>query len=58
MKNNEKVVLHYIKLTNLQSFENRLPKIVPTYRSKWLIRGTKHRKDNELQNLELPSMIS
>ena len=26
--------------------------------AKWLIRGTKHRKDNQLQKLELPYRIS
>ena len=28
------------------------------YTSKWLIHGTKRRKDNELQSLELPCRIS
>ena len=31
-QNNEKVVLHYAKLTNPLSFQFRFPKSVPTYR--------------------------
>ena len=54
IKNNKKVVFTYVKLTNLLSFSTRFPKSGPTYRGgKWLIHGTRHRKDNQLQSLEL-----
>ena len=32
MENSEKVVLHYVKLTNPLAFQTRFPKSVPTYR--------------------------
>ena len=50
----QKIVFPYVKLTNLLSFYTRFPKSGPTYRGKWLIHGTKRRKDNQLQSLELP----
>ena len=52
----QKNVFPYVKLTNLQTFQTRFLKSGPTY--KWLIHGTKRRKDNQLQSLELPCRIS
>ena len=49
-----KVVLLYAKLTNLLSFQTRFKKVDQHTGGKWLIRGTKHHKDNQLQSLELP----
>ena len=48
-------------MSNLQTyyhFKLDFQKSGPTYRSKWLIHGTKRRKDNQLQSLELPCRIS
>ena len=49
MKNNENVVLHYVKVTNPLSFQTRFPKSGPTcrYNMQCLIHGTKRRTDNQ-----------
>ena len=39
-------------------FKLDLKKLDQHTRGKWLIHGTKHRKDNQLQSLELPCWIS
>ena len=48
-KNNEKVVLHYVKL--------EFHKVNQYTGAKCLTHITKSRKDNQLQSLELPSSI-
>ena len=53
----QKIVFPYVKLTNLLSFLNWISKKVDQH-SYWLIHGTKRRKDNQLQSLELPCRIS
>ena len=58
IKNNEKVVLHCVKLTNPLSFKLDSLKVDQRTGSKWLIHDTKHRKGNQLQSLELPYRIS
>ena len=57
MWNNKKVVFPYVKLTNLQ-FKLDFQKVDQHTGGKWLIHGTKRRKDNQLQSLELPCRIS
>ena len=39
-------------------FERDFQKVYQHTGGKWLIRGTKRRKDNELQSLELPCRLS
>ena len=39
-------------------FKLDLKKVDQHAGDKWLIHGTKHRKDNQLQSLELPCWIS
>ena len=51
MKNNEKVVVHYVNLTNPLSFQAWLPNIDQHTERKRVIRGTKYRNDNKLQSL-------
>ena len=48
-------------MSNLQTyyhFELDLQKVVQHTGDKWLIHGTKRRKDNQLQSLEHPFRIS
>ena len=48
-------------MSNLQTyyhFKIDFQKVDQHTRGKWLIHGTKHRKDNQLQSLELPCRIS
>ena len=47
-------------MPNLQTFYFKLDfqKVDQHTRGKWLIDGTKRRKDNQLQSLELPCRIS
>ena len=48
-------------MSNLQTychFKQDLPKVDQHTGGKWLIHGTKRRKDNQLQSLELPCRIS
>ena len=49
---------NYVKLTNKLSGKTRFPKKWTNLGGKWLNHGTKHRKDNQLQSLELPYRIS
>ena len=61
MWNNEKqqtIVFPFVKLTNLLSFKLDFQKVDQHTGGKWLIHGTKRRKDNQLQSLELPCRIS
>ena len=51
-------IFHYVKLTNQLSYKTNLQKVDQHTGGKWLIYGTKHRKDNQLQRLELPCTIS
>ena len=41
----------YIKLTNQLSFKTYFQKVDQHAGDEWLIHGTKHRKDKQLQNL-------
>ena len=59
IENNKKVVFPYT--SNLQTyyhFELDFQKVDQHTEGKWLIHGTKRRKDNQLQSLELPCRIS
>ena len=58
IKNNEKLfsVISYLQ-THYQ-FKLDFQEVNQHAGGKWLIRGTKHRKDNPLQSLELPCRIS
>ena len=60
MWNNEKkkVVFLYVKLQTYRYFKLDYQKVDQYTGSKWLIHGTKIRKYNQLQSLELPSRIS
>ena len=46
---------HCVKFTYPLSFQTRIPKVDQHTGGKWLIHGTKHRKDNQLQS---PSIIA
>ena len=48
-----KKYLHCVKITYPLSFQTRIPKVDQHTGGKWLIHGTKHRKDNQLQSLYL-----
>ena len=48
---------HCVKFTYPLSFQTRIPKVDQHTGGKWLIHGTKHRKDNQLQSLELSCRI-
>ena len=58
LKNNKNVVCPYVKLTNLLTFKLDFQKGDQHTGGKWLIHGTKRRKGNQLQTLELPRIIS
>ena len=48
-------------ISNLQThdhFKLNFQKVDQHTGGKWLIHGTKHRKDNQLQSLELPCRMS
>ena len=48
-------------MSNLQThyhFKLDFQKVDQNIEGKWLIHGTKHHKDNQLQSLELPCRIS
>ena len=48
-------------MSNLQTqyhFKLDFQKVDPHTRGKWLIHGTKNRKDNHMQSLELPCRMS
>ena len=52
---------HFSIMSNLQThdhFKLDFQKVDQHIGGKWLIRGTKHHKDNQLQRLELPCRIS
>ena len=59
-------IIHYVKSTAQLFFlnsiskrwTNMLEKMDQHAGGKWLIHNTKRRKDNQLQNLELPCRIS
>ena len=57
IKNNEKGVFHYIKLTNQLSFKTCFQNVDQHTGGKWLIPSTKHQKNNQLQSLELPCRV-
>ena len=48
---------HCVKFTYPLSFHTRIPKVDQHTGGKWLIHGIKHRKDNQLQSLELPYFL-
>ena len=50
----KKGILRCVKLTNLLLFKTNFQKVDQHTGGKWLIHGSKHHKDNQLQNLELP----
>ena len=52
----KKIVLHCVKLRNQFKFD--FQKVDKHTGGKWLIHGTKHQKDNQLQSLELPCRTS
>ena len=51
-------VFRYVEPTNQLSFKTRFKKVDQHKGGKWLVHGTKHRKDHRLQSLELPHKIS
>ena len=53
-KKQQKSVFHYVKLQTYCHFKLDFPKMDQYTGGKWLIHGTKRRKDNQLQSLELP----
>ena len=58
-KKHEDVVLHYVKLITPLSFQIRfVKKWTDLQEASGYFHGTKHRKDNQLQSLELPCRIS
>ena len=59
MKNNKKNEdCHDNKLTNQLSFKIDFQKVDQHTGGKWLVRGNKHHKDNQLQSPELPCRAS
>ena len=61
MWNNQKQQKMFSPVSNLQTyyhFKLDFQKVDQHTGGKWLIHGTKHRKDNQLQSLELPCRIS
>ena len=50
-KNNEKVVLWYVKFTTHYHFKLDFQKMNQQTGGKWLIHGINHHKDNQLQSL-------
>ena len=58
VKNNEKFVLQMSNLKTHYHFKFDFQKMDQHTRGKWLIHGTKHRKDNQLQSLEPTYTIS
>ena len=57
MYKKSKVILPLVKHTD-QVIYNSLPEYGPTYSNKSLICGTKHVKDQQLQNLKHPCRFS
>ena len=61
MWNNQKLQKLFSLMSNLQTyyhFKLDFQKVDQHTGGKWLIYGIKHRKDNQLQSLELPCRIS
>ena len=61
MWNNQKQQKTVFPYSNLQTYYHiklDFQKVDQHTRAKWLIHGTKRRKDNQLQSLELPCRIS
>ena len=61
MWSNQKQQKLFSLMSNLQTyyhFKLDFQKVDQHTRGKWLIHGTKCRKDNQLQSLELPCRIS
>ena len=56
MWNNQKQKKLFFFMSNLQTYYHF--KLDQHKGGKWLIHGTKRRKDNQLQSLELPCRIS
>ena len=52
-ENNKKIAFHYVNYFKLD-----FQKVDQHTGGKWLIRGIKCRKDNQLQSLELPCRIT
>ena len=53
----KKRVSYYVTLIKQLSFKTDFQKVDQHTGGKRLINGTKHRKDNQLQSLELPGRI-
>ena len=61
MRSNQKQQTLFSLMSNLQTyyhFKLHFQNVDQHTGGKWLIRDTKRRKDNQLQNLELPCRIS
>ena len=58
MWNNQKQQKLFCLMSNLQTYYLDFQKVDQYRGDKWLIHGTKRRKDNQLQSLELPCRIS
>ena len=61
MRNNQKQKKLFSFMSNLQTYYHcklDFQKVGQHTEAKWLIHGTKHRKDSQLQSLELPRRIS
>ena len=58
LKNNAKFVFHRVELTDVLSSQTIFKKKDQHAGGKLLIHGTKHRKDNQLQSVEIPRRIS
>ena len=57
MKNNKKLFSLMSNLQTYYHFKLDSQKVDQHTGGKWLIHGTKHHKDNQLQSLELPCKI-
>ena len=57
-KKRQKNVFPYVNLQTYNHFKLDFQKVDRLTGGKWLIHGTKRRKDNQLQSLELPCRIS
>ena len=58
VKNNKKVFSFKSSLQTYYHVKLDFENVDQHTRGKWLIHGTKRRKDNQLQSLELPCRIS
>ena len=57
-QNNKKIVFPMSNLQTYYHFKLDFQKVDQYTGGKWLIHGTKRRKDNQLESLELPCRIS